>query len=119
MLSNVKQFPENPLHYALARELSRLQEEYTERRPRRSQVYILDDLLIYRSWGVLNKAELQLVQEDPEGARMVQELLEQQWNSLIPLVQACIQEHMCQRALGVSVSLAPEQDELVILCRMV
>ncbi|NMB00609.1 MAG: DUF2294 family protein [Firmicutes bacterium] len=119
MLSNVRQFPDNPLNYALAKSLSQLQQDYTERRPSTSKVYIVDDLLIYRSWGVLNKAELQLVEEDPEGARMVQELLEQQWNSLTPLVQARIQEHTGNRALGVSVSLNPEQDELIILCRMV
>jgi uncharacterized protein YbcI len=119
MLTNVRPFPENPLYYALGKSLSQVQKEYTERQPRASKVYLVDDLLIYRCWGVLNKAELQLVAEDPEGARMVQELLEQQWNSLKAVVQATVQDHLGCRALGVSVTFNPEQDELVILCRVV
>lgn len=119
MLSNVRQFPDNPLCYSLSKSLSQIQQDYTERQPRKSKVYIVDDLLIYRCWGVLTKAELQLVAEDPEGARMIQELQEQQWNSLKSVVQACIQEQTGRRALGVSVSLNSEQDELIILCRVV
>lgn len=118
MLSNVRPFPENPLSYAVGKSLSKLQKDYTERQPRAVKVYFLDDLLMYRCWGILSKAELQLVKEDPEGARMVQELIEQQWNSLKPLIQSCVQDHTGCRALGVSVVLAPEEDELVILCRV-
>lgn len=119
MLTNVCPFPENPQYYALGKSLAQVQREYTERQPRASKIYLVDDLLIYRCWGVLNKAEQQLVMEDPEGARMVQELLEQQWNSLKAVVQATVQEHLNCRALGVSVTFNPEQDELVVLCRVV
>lgn len=119
MLANVQPFPENPLYYALGKSLSALQKKYTERTPRANKVYLIDDLLVYRCWGVLNKAEMQLVAEDQEGARMVQELLEQQWSSLTPLVQTVVQEHLSCRALGVSIAFSPEQDELVILCRVV
>lgn len=118
MLNNIRHFPENPQHQAIRRSLAELQRDYTEREPRDAKVYFLDDLFIYRCWGILSKAERQLACDDPEGARMVQELVEKQWHCLKPLVQICLQEQIGARALGVSVTLSPEEDELVILCRI-
>lgn len=118
VLSNVSQFPENPLSYSICRSFAQLQRDYTERTPKKAKVYFLDDLFVYRSWGILSKAEQQLACDDSEGARMLQELVEQQWNCLKPLVQACLQEHISARALGVSITMSPEEDELVILCRI-
>lgn len=118
MLNNVSHFPESPLHYTICRSFAELQSEYTEREPRDAKVYFVDDLVIYRCWGILSKAELQLAHDDPEGARMVQELVEKQWHCLKPLIRATLQEHVGARVLGVSVTLSPEEDELVILCRI-
>ncbi len=118
MLNNVSQFPENPLYHAIYRSFAKLQKDYTEREPRNAKIYFLDDLFVYRCWGILSKAELQLALDDPEGARMVQELVEKQWHCLKPFVQTCLQELLGTRALGVSVTLSPEEDELVILCRI-
>lgn len=118
MLNNVSQFPENPLHHSICRSFAQLQKDYTEREPRDAKVYFLDDLFVYRCWGILSKAEGQLAYDDPEGARMVQELVEKQWHCLKPLVRTNLQELIGSRVLGVSVTLSPEEDELVILCRI-
>jgi hypothetical protein len=57
-----------------------------------------------------------LVRDDPEGAKMIRDLIEQQWRALHPLIMQSVQERIGARVLGVAVSLLPEADELVIYC---
>ena len=118
MLNNVRAFPENPLHEGICRSIAQLQLEHTERRPEQAQLHFWNDLAIYRCWGILSKAEKHLAIADPEGAKMIKELIEQQWQKLRPMVQAIFQEHMDKQAFGVSVSLSAEEDEMVILVRV-
>lgn len=116
MQAVVRGFPGDPTTFYLCRDLSQLQEKYTERVPESAKVYLLDDLVVYRAQGVLSKAERCLVRDDPEGAKMIRDLIEQQWRALQPLIMQSIQERLGARALGVGVSLLPEADELVIYC---
>lgn len=116
MGAEVRVFPEDPIAFALCRDLSQLQQQYTERVPQSAKVYFFDNLVIYRSKGVLSKAERNLVRDDHEGAKMIRDLIQQQWQALHSLVLKTVQERVGARALGVGVSLLPEADELVICC---
>ncbi|MGI6149505.1 MAG: DUF2294 family protein [Firmicutes bacterium] len=116
MQSVVREFPGDPTTFSLCRDLSALQEKFTERVPQAAKVYFLDDLVVYRAQGILSKAECCLVRDDPEGAKMIRDLIEQQWRALHPLIMQSVQERIGARVLGVAVSLLPEADELVIYC---
>jgi uncharacterized protein YbcI len=85
---------------AISEEISRFEQGYMGRRPKKIDIHLLGDLLLIRLRGVLVPAEQQLVKLIP--AEKGQDLLKQVWTKLAETARP-VMEAMIERVTGVKI----------------
>lgn len=98
------------LEAAISDEMMAFQREFVGRGPQRIRTYVVDDLVIVRSFGVLTPAEKGIAQ-DPEGRGTIKAMRQQVLGAGRSALEETIRKHAGAELLSIHSDISTRRDE--------